>query len=456
MKKLLLVICPLLILAALTACAGPAATTVAPEPTDPPAAEEPAQAEAPAEPAEEVVPAEEEAAPVEEVTDPVTITFWHTYNETSAENEMLTETLIPLFESQHPDIHVESLTVPYDDFMRKLTTAISGGMAPDLIRADIIWVPQLADMGALVALDGAMSDFEDLTANMFPGPLSTNYWQGNYYGLPLDTNTKVWIYNLDMYAQAGIEAPAANVSELMEQCQAIKAANPDAYLFATDGTFAWTILPWIWSMGGDVLSPDLTTASGYLNGPETVAAYELWLQMYQEGCLAPVVLGNGVDVFTGFAQDLYANLDNGPWSYPIIQGQFPDKEIGATLFPAGEAGSINVVGGEDIVLFQQSEYPQQAMEFMRFMVSDEAQLKMAEVGVMPVRADLADSETIQSHPYFGIFMEQLQTSQARPSHPKWTQIDGILTDAGQLILREEMTPQEALDQAAAEIDSLLQ
>lgn len=434
MKKLFLFICTLvLIFSTLTAC------TTAPNTTANTAT------------ASQDSPVSAEASSQEQVT----ITFWHTYNETSPENTMLVETLIPMFESKYPNITVQSLTVPYPDFMRKLTTAIAAGTAPDLIRADIIWVPQLADMGALVALDSNMPDFDDYKSIMFPGPMSTNLWKGSYYGLPLDTNTKVWVYNKDMYDKAGIQAPATNISELEEQCKKIKAVDQDAYLFATDGTFAWTILPWIWSMGGDVLDPEMTTATGYLNGPKTISAYEEWLKLYEEGCMAPVVLGNGIDVFTGFAQDMYANIDNGPWTYPIIQGQFPDKEINAVLFPAGEAGSINVVGGEDIVLFQQSQHQQEAMEFMRFMVSEEAQLKMTEVGVMPVRADLASSDAIENHAFFPIFMEQLKTSKARPSLPQWTQIDEILTEAGQLILRKEMTPQQALDQAAEKIDALL-
>jgi maltose-binding protein MalE len=34
-------------------------------------------------------------------------------------------------------------------------------------------------------------------------------------------------------------------------------------------------------------------------------------------------------------------------------------------------------------------------------------------------------------------------------------MDEIITNAGQLILRGEMTPQEALDSAAAQIDAIL-
>ena len=397
----------------------------------------------------ETVEAEETAA------EPVEITFWHTYNEEGSENEMLVNTLIPMFETSHPNITVKSVAVPYDNFREKLLASISADTTPDLLRSDIIWVPELAEMGALVALDENMSDFADYQSIVFDGPLSTNYWDGHYYGLPLDTNTKVWLYNDELYQEAGITNIPPKMDELEADCAAIKAVDPDAYLFAADGVFAWVTLPWVWSFGGAVTDEAITTADGYINSPESVAAYELLLKLYQDGCIAPVIMGDGVDPFTGFATGAYASLDNGPWTYPIIEGQFPDFKFSATAFPAGEAGSINVVGGEDINIMSQSKHQEEAMEFIRFLLSQEYQLKMLEVGQIPVRSDLMDTEAVTNHPYVGQFLKQLETSKARTAHPSWSEMDSILTDAGQYIFREEKTPQQALDDAAAAIDELL-
>ncbi|MEA4906957.1 MAG: extracellular solute-binding protein [Chloroflexi bacterium] len=396
----------------------------------------------------------EAAAPASDAV--VEITFWHTYNEEGAENDMLVKTLIPIFEEAHPDIKVNAVSVPYDNFREKLLAAISANTAPDLIRTDIIWVPELAEVGALAALDEVMPDFEDYRSNVFEGPLSTNFWKDHYYGLPLDTNTKVWLYNDALYQEAGLDGPPATLAELETACQAIQEVNPEASLFAADGMYSWVTLPWVWSFGGDITDEGITTASGYINSPKAVAAYEYLLQLYDEGCIAPVIMGDGVDPYAGFAAGTYASMDNGPWAYSILNGQYPDFEFSAALFPAGEAGSIEIVGGEDINLTQQSQHPQEAMEFIRYLLSQDYQLKMMEVGQMPVRADLADSDAVKNHPFLGTFFEQIATSKARTAHPSWNQMDTILTDAGQYIFRGEKTPQQALDDAAAQIDELLQ
>ncbi len=332
---------------------------------------------------------------------------------------------------------------------------MAGGVAPNLIRADIIWVPELANLGALAPLDEIMPDFNTYKEKVFSGPLSTNFWNGHYYGLPLDTNTRVWFWNKEMYDAAGIAAPPKTIDDVLAQCAAIKALGEDKYVFADGGTYAWAVLPWIWSFGGAITDPDVTTATGYLNGPETVQAYEFLLKFYKDGCMAPSVLGSGVDAGTGYAQDLYANYIDGPWMYPIYEGQFPDKQLHATLMPAGAGGSVSVVGGEDIVVLQQSPNKDAALEFIRFTLSPEYQTKMAEVGQLMVLNELVESDYIQNHPYYGIFLEQLKTAKARTPHPAWTKMDEIITNAGQSILREEKTPQQALDDAAAEIDALL-
>lgn len=123
--------------------------------------------------------------------------------------------------------------------------------------------------------------------------------------------------------------------------------------------------------------------------------------------------------------------------------------------PAGEGGSISVVGGENIVLFNGSKQQDAALEFLRYTQSEEYQQQMSTVGQLTVLNALVDTDYFTSHPYYPIFLEQLQTARARTPVPQWTSMEEVLSDAGQLILRGEASAQEALDAAAEEIDSLL-
>jgi multiple sugar transport system substrate-binding protein len=384
----------------------------------------------------------------------VTITFWHGYN-ADVETPLLEGTLIPAFEASHPNIKVESVLVPYDQFRRKLLIALSGGTSPDLARIDIIWTPQLADQGALADLSVEMPDFATYSQAFLPGPLSTNLYNGKYYGLPLDTNTRVLAYNKDMFTAAGIANPPATMDEFLAACEKIKALGPDKYCFADGGTYAWAVNPWIWSFGGDVTDPGVTTADGYYNSPETVAAYTFLKDGIDMGYINPAMAGGGIDTWGGFGNDQIAMIIEGPWFPSIFEGQFPDTKYGLALMPAGAGGSISVVGGEDIVLFQQSTRKQAALEFMKYMLSEDVQLQLVATGQMPVLKSAIDSDTIKNHAFFGIFLQQLETAKARTPHPNWSKIEEVMTNTGAAILLGQVDAQKGLDDAVLLIEPLL-
>ncbi|MCA0453611.1 MAG: extracellular solute-binding protein [Chloroflexi bacterium] len=387
--------------------------------------------------------------------EPVTITFWHTYNEVSPENQTLVDTLIPQFEADHPNIKVQSVPYPYDGFRQALLTSAAGGEGPDLVRLDIIWSPEFAEQGVLMNLSENMPDFDELAAAVFPGPLSTNAYDGAYYGLPLDTNTRVYIYNPELLAKAGIEKPAETIDELRAQCEAVKATGESAFVFSDGGTSGWNLLPWIWSFGGDITDEAITTSTGYVNGEKTVAAIDFLHEMIDSGCFSDGFVGSGIDTWGGYFGGTIASMLEGPWLYPSAEGQYPDFEIGAALMPAGEGGHISVVGGENIVIGAGTKHPEEAMEFLRFTQSEAYQLEMSKVGQLTVLTSLLENEYFTDHPYYGIFLEQLQTARARTPHPRYTEIEGVLNDAAQFALRGEMTAQEAMDAAAEEIDAIL-
>lgn len=387
--------------------------------------------------------------------DQVTVTMWHTYNEVGPETQMLTETLIPAFEAAHPNIKVEAVAYPYDGFRQALLTALAGGTGPDLARLDIIWSPEFADQGVLAALDEVMPDFQEYADKVFPGPLSTNAYDGHYYGLPLDTNTRVLVYSPAMLEAAGIASVPTTMDEVAAACAAVTALGEGNYLFSDGGTSGWNLLPWIWSFGGDIVNPEMTQATGYLNGEKSVAALEFLKARMDEGCFSDGFIGSGIDNWGSFFNGTIATMLEGPWLYPVAESDHPEFDVQGALMPAGEGGSVSVVGGENIVMFSTSQQQEAALEFLRFTQSEEYQQQMSTVGQLTVLNALVDSEYFTSHAYYPIFLQQLQTARARTPVPQWTSMEEVLSDAGQLILRGEASAQEALDMAAEEIDSIL-
>jgi multiple sugar transport system substrate-binding protein len=381
-----------------------------------------------------------------------TITYWHAYSSDSPEVKTINTVLVPRFERDHPNINVQAVAIPYESLHQKLLTATAGGNLPDVVRSDIIWVPELANLGVLVPLDKQLKDFKALAKVTFPGALATNKWKGHYYGLPLDTNTRVLMYNGKALASAGMSKPPRTFAQLRTLSARLKGKG--TYAFADGGTSGWSILPWIWSGGGSLTNKSLTKATGYLNSKKSIAAVQMLVNLHRAGTARFLNVDGGAQTSDGLPKAQYATILDGPWMFPIFESQYPDFNLKTGRVPAGPGGSVSVVGGEDIVMTQSSSHKSEAATFVRFMLSKFAQTEMARVGQMSIRKDLKARLT-QIHRYYGIFIDQLATARPRTPHPQWPKIDSTLETYVAKAVRGDLAVRQALTQAAREIDGLL-
>jgi multiple sugar transport system substrate-binding protein len=387
---------------------------------------------------------------------PVTLTFWGTYGNggNKAETDALNKVIIPAFEKQHPNIKVNYVDVPYNSLEQKLETGAAGGELPDLIRSDITWVPKFASLGVFAQLDGTMPDFDQLAKADYPGTLAANKWNGHYYGLPLDTNTRVEISNQAALTSAGISAPPATFDQLQSDATALAAKKIS--VFADSGLQGWDVLPWIWSGGGDITNPQLTKATGYLNGPKSVAAIQLLVNLYKEGAIPNLIIGNQGAVSTqdGLPKGTYADILDGPWMHDIWAAQYASFNPVYSPMPSGPGGSVSVVGGEDIVMTSTSKNTSADEQFIAFTQSPTFQLAMAKTGEMSVVSSLGAQE-VAATPYLAPYVKQLANARSRPAVPDASQIDTVLQDDLTPAFQGSETVQDALNKAASQIDPLL-
>ena len=388
-------------------------------------------------------------APAVTAQDTVTVRYWHTMSD--PETEKLEE-LIEVFEQANSGIEIEATRYAYDDFRQALLTSLAGEDPPDAARMDIVWVAEFAELGALEAMDELMPDFESRAEGFFPGPLQTNFWDGHYWGLPLNTNTQVLLYNREQFEAAGVEVPDT-VDGFAEAACALSSGE-EQYGYALGGTYFWAPAPLFYAQGGVITDEDVTTADGYVNSEASVAAFQTLVDMYSEGCISPNLLGGGIGTAEGHASGLYSMIIDGPWMVDIYAADHPDFEVNFALIPEGADGTTSsVVGGEDVVLFADAAQKEAALTWIDFLLSEEYQLGMAQVGVIPTLSSLTGHESLPE--YFEVFMTQLETAQSRTPSPRWGEMDNAINNAFQYALRGEKSVQEALDDAAAEIDGLL-
>lgn len=384
----------------------------------------------------------------------ITINFWHHYSAQSAENDTLVNVLIPKFEEENPGIKVNAVSHEWGDLHEKILISAQSDTLPDVARLDSAWIPEFEKMGILTALDEEMPDYSDVAANLLESAMSTASVGGHSYGLALNTNSKILFYNVQAFADAGIDVPktmdefvaaAKTLSGTNENGQQVWGSNEPALA-------GWNLCPYIWSMGGAITNEEETKASGYINSPETVEAIQMLADLYDAGAITGWNSGD-IPMTDGFGTGRYMMLLEGPWKIAEMQGAYPDFAYATTEIPAGKGGSVSVLGGEDISMFN-SANKDTAWKFMKFMTDSFAQEEMAKCGQIPVNKESLASDTVKEAD-FAPFIDAITTAKSRPTVACWSEMDSELSVAVTAVMNGEMTAQEAMDELAVTFDQML-
>lgn len=386
----------------------------------------------------------------------VVLEYWHTYSD--AEEQALIEEIKPLFEKEHQNIELNITRMPYEGLKQQVIAGVAGEAAPDLMRMDIIWVPEFAKMGALKKVND-LDGFAELKTQLFDGPLSTNHYNGDFYGLPLNTNTKVAIYNKKLMNEIGVTAAPQTMKELEEISKKLVAAGHLPGI-GIGGTGSWTILPYFWSLGGKMTSDDFTKVEGYMNSPESVKALETIVRWNNDGLLSPTILGGEPSTWDGMKNHEYFMIDDGPWFYSILMGEADEnfdvlRDTVRGVIPAGDGGSHSIIGGENLVIFANSKNPNEAWTFAKWMLGEEPQKIMSKTGLIPSNIKAAQDPAFLEVPFVAEYVKQLETALPRTPIPQWGEMEGIFNLQVEKAMRGNLDPKSALDEAAAQIEALL-
>lgn len=378
-------------------------------------------------------------------TEEVTITFWHTYGD--SEEAQFLNVVMPLWEKAHPEIKVEAVRQDSSQYHQMIVTSFGTGMSPDVARVDITNVAAYAKQGGLVALSD-FADFAELSAAYLEAPLSTNLYQGKYYGLPLDTNCKAAVVNTNVLKELGLNEVPATMEEFLAA-----AKDRGTYSLNVSGVGDWDMYPYFWLFGGTLTDEGFTKATGYLDSEASIAAINRLLELHDQKIFTIRDVDGSVDAWDGINSE-YAMFFEGPWYF----GSYEDcaaKGIVAATIPTYEGRSASVVGGEDIAVFATSKHQQAAYEFAKFMTSEEVQLAMLEAGQLPILKSLVGHEAVTSNPVWSVYMKQMESAKARIPSPNNSAIQEIWSEAITSIFVEGADVAGTLHDAAARIDAQL-
>lgn len=238
----------------------------------------------------------EDSEQKEEMEDVVELTFWRNYGN-AAENKAYNE-ILEDFHQSHPHIHVTMQNIEYANYEVELRTELVTGTGPDIMAIDSPYLALYAEADLLMPLNEYLTE-EDRLEEDFPETITQGLtYNDQLYLMPLIESSIALYYNMNLLEEANLPFPDSNPANPMtweEIVTLLKAVQrPEEGIYGIDPAQgfgsgeapAYFKLPIIWQFGGEVISPDATTASGYLDSAETMEALQFYQDLYHKDKVA--------------------------------------------------------------------------------------------------------------------------------------------------------------------------
>jgi raffinose/stachyose/melibiose transport system substrate-binding protein len=359
--------------------------------------------------------------------EPVTINWWHI--NTADPGLSNWQALADAYTAENPHVTFEITVLENEAFKARLVTVMQAGDPPDLFQS---WgggvLRTFADNGLVRNIEPELAEWKDTIAAK--AALELYGQNGEYYGVPWTWGALGMFYNKALFTEAGLdpEAPPTTWTEFLAAVQTLKDAGITPLTLGEGdkwpGHFWWVYLA-IRLGGEEAFQKAYTREGSFADEPFVQAGTHLQelidLDPFPEGFLAmtygdqETIMGNGEA-----AMELM-----GQWS-PDVQksssesGEGLGEDLGWFPFPVVEGGAGNpddVLGGGDGFAVG-ANAPDETIDFLRFILSEENQRAMAELGLVvpvitgvddifadnPVMSSIVDARN--NAPYFQLYYDQ--------------------------------------------------
>jgi putative chitobiose transport system substrate-binding protein len=382
------------------------------------------------------------------------------------------------FESQNKTVKLRWVDVSWSAMENKILTSISAKTAPDVVNLNPKFASQLATRNAWLDLEPMVTPEVKATylpkiwqastievcSESSPENSSQNTCNQQTFGLPWYLTTTITIYNQKLLTAANLTQAPQTYSELAQAAKEIKAKT---------GKYAFFI-SFVPNDSGDVLESlvkmdvNLIDDSGKaaFNTPEGKAAFQYWVDLYQQKLLPPDVLTQGhrrgVELYQ--AGEI-ALLSSGAEFMDSIANNAPTiAEVSAVAPQITGTNQKKSVAVMNLVIPRDSDKSAEALKYALFVTNTKNQLAFAqESNVLPSTTEAVEQyiKNIEQQPNSlkeqakKVSASQLEDAEILIPVTKNIHIlQKVIYENLQAAMLEEKTVDQALQDAAEEWNSL--
>jgi len=350
-------------------------------PAEEPVAKEPAAKEPAAkEPAAKEPVAKEPVEEIEEVT--LRFSWWG-----SPTRHEQTLAVIDLFEERYPHIILEPEFGGWGGYWEKRAIEAAARELPDIIQSDRSRMKELVGAQAVMPLDSFVKDGTIDLTNVDDLVIDSGKLDGKLYGVALGTNTRVLIYDRELFEKAGVDFPDPYWT-WDDFIQTSIKLHEALGIYGVEGMPVHGFEYYVRQYGYELYAPD-GNKLGFEDDSIFVSYFSMMMELLQAGAMAgpPVwaeVAAGGVEAV--LVVDQRAAISSIHSSQNVAVGAAAGRELHLAMLPTlpGQVQEGHWLRSTMFLrIAANSEHPEEAAKFINFFINDlEAnEIFLAERGV---------------------------------------------------------------------------
>ena len=391
--------------------------------------------------------------------EPITLRFVRLNSQ--AHNAYL-DPIVTAFQAENPDIHIEAMESSGDGYEGLAQTALLGlaaGNPPDIVQVGFTFLRTLVSSGGPIPLDDFMANDPTFDPSaVVPAMLDLGRLDGTSYIVPIGVSTPVMYYNADLFREVGLDPDKPPTSWADARAAATKLHDA-----------GYQGILWGWSITGNWIFQTMLENAGGALAKQGPSGYEVTFDQKPGLDVVSYLRGLTSDGLMPVTEDLVQTFASGRLGM-LVDSSFQrvntpsitDAEVRLAPIPTPDGSPpLVVAGGNGVMMFARDPARQAAAwKFLRFLMGPTASRIVAEnTGYTPANTSTIDAlrKENANDPNYQVVLDQV--GHVVPWHA-WPGKNGprivqTIKDMLQAEMLERVEPQQGLDQAAAEVRSLL-
>ena len=395
-----------------------------------------------------------------EVTEPITIQWWHALEDQYSQT---VQEIVDGFNSSQDLITVEPVYVGnYAAVNEALVAAHAAGTGLPAITVSN--TPYIAEYGA-GGLCEDLKPYAEATgydlSDFGAGMIAATSYEDKQVALPFLISTQVIYYNKDVADELGVTVPEkfSDMDEYLEKVSIVNNGETERYGCVIPGWDQWYFETFYLNNGVKIINDDQVTTD--LGSDEAVALVNKFKEWCDKGY---IYWANGTDASSIMRQNFIDGKAFSVSHTSSLYNTYVDKcdfEVGMAWMPSGDTKNQEI-GGSAILIPAKNDPATKnaAWQFMMYLCGKEVNMKWAtETGYMPTRNSVLTTDEgkkfLEEKPAFQCIFDNLDLINPRIQHPGWSQLATIWKNYMAEIMIEDVDIPTMIEDMVDEIDEVL-